>query len=270
MITISLENGDTVTIQDKSQEGLFGFGKNKEEYGYLISPSVKTNENNVVVGSYDSVYRNPKFAVALLLEYDFYTGIKSKKDNKGNHIIPKKYEENLKKMWTLYKLKVNSSNFKTNKDYSDYKEYKIGGCLKPNSSIPCVEKIELPVGKLCEKFGVKYTIAQDVNRKDIYNKIIRIVKSVLKDHIRGFGESNDKEESLNFIEGLSDSLYVISYDAWEYTNGKARDENEYNKFNDRFNSILGQLNKALKDNNIQGRFSSDGDWDDGDIYYSCK
>lgn len=97
---------------------------------------------------------------------------------------------------------------------------------------------------------------------------VNILKSVFKKHgnPKGFIISDNTEIGEIIDEFLEDStcdcVTIGKYDAWKFTNGHARDEKEYKKFDEMLNTIAKEIQTACK--NKPFYISSDGgDWDDG-------
>lgn len=90
-----------------------------------------------------------------------------------------------------------------------------------------------------------------------------------------YSESEIKENIDEYLDEDNDNNSVIigSYDAWEFTNNKARDEKEYKKFDDMLIKVENTIKDLMKQSNCPYNISSDGgDWDDGyyTVYFTQK
>jgi hypothetical protein len=82
-----------------------------------------------------------------------------------------------------------------------------------------------------------------------------------------YRSKNEINEQIDdYLSDNSDGSYVIIGDlnAWEFTNGKARDESEYEKYNNVLINIENDIKDLMKQMNYPCNITSDGsDWDDG-------
>ena len=143
------------------------------------------------------------------------------------------------------------------------------GCVYPQYSII------IPISEL-EK-PIKLT-------KEEATKAVKNCVKLLKDAFakngnpNGFDYYSDSELKKQIEEYLDEdnsynSIVIGSYDAWKYTDGKARYENEYYKFNDIFIKIENTIKDLMKQSKCPYNISSDGgDWDDGGytVYFTQK
>ena len=98
------------------------------------------------------------------------------------------------------------------------------------------------------------------------------------DNPKGFSiysESEIKENIDEYLDEDNDSNSVIigGYDAWEFTNNRARDEKEYKKFDNTLVKVENTIKDLMKQSNCPYNISSDGgDWDDGyyTVYFTQK
>ena len=90
-----------------------------------------------------------------------------------------------------------------------------------------------------------------------------------------YSESEIKENIDEYLDEDNDSNSVIigGYDAWEFTNNRARDEKEYKKFDNTLVKVENTIKDLMKQSNCPYNISSDGgDWDDGyyTVYFTQK
>jgi hypothetical protein len=108
-------------------------------------------------------------------------------------------------------------------------------------------------------------------RMSVYNKVLQIAKQALSeiDVKKGFKIANDNEENgiTEFSIGITNHVDIINCDAWAFTGNKARDEEEYNRYEKTFIELLHKLDEKFKSNNIPGETDYYGDWDDGPIVF---
>lgn len=177
-------------------------------------------------------------------------------------IIPENKKDVLKTKCKLYIIQIKSSKLIEDKYY-----------VKLNKGQFKILKL---INKTLEEFIKEYRIPIEFKRDETSykKKIIPVISKIAKDAINKFKYQgfnlyrNDSEDIDEFINGSSNYLDVITYDAWKFTNGKARTEEEYDKFNTALIEIEQYLNNERKKYNVEGAFSSEGgDWDDGCISY---
>ena len=80
-------------------------------------------------------------------------------------------------------------------------------------------------------------------------------------------DEDEKEYLEEFTNGFCNYFNIIECDAWKFTNNKARDDSEYDKYEKVFLEILSKLDEKFKKNNIPGGTDYHGDWDDGPIVF---
>lgn len=125
--------------------------------------------------------------------------------------------------------------------------------------------IEIPIKELAKP--------RKLTKDDILN-LYKLGTSVFKQACSKFGNpkgfaiiSRAELEEFYFYDDeteVPDSVIIGDYDAWEFTNNRARDEEEYEKFNKMLIDITNQCNKILKDRKLPYGIDCDGgDWDDG-------
>ena len=90
-----------------------------------------------------------------------------------------------------------------------------------------------------------------------------------------YSESEIKENIDDYLDEDNDSNSIIigGYDAWEFTNNRARDEKEYKKFDNTLVKVENTIKDLMKQSNCPYNISSDGgDWDDGyyTVYFTQK
>ena len=133
------------------------------------------------------------------------------------------------------------------------------GCIYPWYTI------EIPIKELAKP--------RKLTKDDILN-LYKLGTNVFKQACSKFGNpkgfaiiTRDELEEFYFYDDeteVPDSVIIGDYDAWEFTNNRARDEEEYEKFNKMLIDITNQCNKILKDRKLPYAIDCDGgDWDDG-------
>ena len=70
-----------------------------------------------------------------------------------------------------------------------------------------------------------------------------------------------------FLDGEDNYFHIIHYDAWKFTNNKARDDSEYEKFDKVLKELIDNLEIEVDKNNLPGKIDCYGDWDDGPIVF---
>lgn len=96
MVTISLENGDTITIEDnRSQEGLFGFGKKKKEKNKAKNHNHETDNAWKIIE--DGVKQSAEYKNAI----NEYNKNYLSKINKIKKLFKTKYYPNILKTYNL-------------------------------------------------------------------------------------------------------------------------------------------------------------------------
>jgi len=130
----------------------------------------------------------------------------------------------------------------------------------------------------CELFGFGKNKKEETNEKverlpkekvvNYCKLAVDIVKIAFKKHgqPKGFSivSSDDISESIDDYLENGYSIILARYDAWKFTNNKARDEHEYAKFNNMLVDIENTIKDLIKEKNFPYNITSDGgDWDDG-------
>lgn len=138
-----------------------------------------------------------------------------------------------------------------------------------------IEKETKTYNEWIKKFGIKVIVkgvsTPGTNRKTEANNVKSILipyaKTILE---KGFEISVDADEMNEFVNDDNDSFTIIFYDAWKFTDGKARNDDEYEKFDKALVDLLNKLNEFVKSkpDKFHGKISTDGDWDDGYIEYT--
>lgn len=88
--------------------------------------------------------------------------------------------------------------------------------------------------------------------------------------IPNYKDEYHEEELEAFFNCIEDYFEVFWYDAWDFTNNKARDEGEYEKFDKVFLELMDKIEEELKRNKIDGTLDIYGDWDDGPVVFEYK
>lgn len=86
---------------------------------------------------------------------------------------------------------------------------------------------------------------------------------------KGFKMYSESEILENIKVALENNIQYVDigrYDAWDFTNNRARDESEYTKFNNKLVDIENAIKDLMKQSNFSYDIYSDGDWDDGYYY----
>ena len=258
----------------KSEEGLFGFGGSKTITAYY---SLREDDGSPTEKDFVWCYSDPKRCVRHM--FDKYecglNGVDEKQStcdweiNLTEHdftkiIIKAKNKDKLNTRVCLYKLEI----------IPDGRMDKYG--VEAKSVIKVISKEVATVDEFTKKYGVKYMIDNTVQlssselRKFIQNTLTA-VKDKIPNSVEGIGICKpDKEDIEEFLSGDTKSFPLIRYDAWDGTNNRARDEDAYNEFDEKLESIIKTVDETLKANPNTNKYYShigcDGDWDDG--YYS--
>jgi len=131
---------------------------------------------------------------------------------------------------------------------------------------------------LMNKYNIKIEIKDNtafINRRaKMFKDACKIAKKIIDDLSKedpqikkGFRVVNpsmvdsDAESLADFEDNMDDSCEIISCDAWEYTNMKARDQVEYEKYSKAFDKVFGEFKKQITFVSVDYY----GDWDDGPI-----
>ena len=264
-ITISQEGTSpiSITVPEKSNEGLFGLG-NKKRLCYSY------DDDKFAYKTLELAARHLFADVTDAKFIDDKSGGKTNPSEKGNFFIDKKYASKLKETHELKSIEV---DVKENKEV--FKD--IYGYLFKNGTITNVEKDTIE--NFAKKYKINYVI-KDMSsivskRKQeaaVLKKITATILNKFKSY-KGIGLANPDDEDdgslKRFISGESSVLNLISWDAREGTDNKARDEDAYNEFMEKYNEILNELETSIKQSGLSGTIGDSGDWDEGDIcYYS--
>ena len=129
-------------------------------------------------------------------------------------------------------------------------------------------------------YKINNTGATEKYRRQLFKTLQSIAKEALskteKDGLstKGFSVNDGKEtdtygetENSEFFIGLENYISIIDCDAWEFTNNKARDDEEYSKYMESFYKIYKYLDQGIKAKSIKGKLDYYGDWDDGPIVF---
>lgn len=133
------------------------------------------------------------------------------------------------------------------------------GCVYPEYTI------EIPISELQKP--IKKSKEELLKLCEMGSKIL--MKAFQKNgNPKGFTLRSKDEINDEIRDYLSDdddsSITIGDIDAWEFTNGKARDESEYEKFNNALINIENDIKRLMKQMNYPCNITSDGsDWDDG-------
>jgi len=123
------------------------------------------------------------------------------------------------------------------------------------------------ISKYSIKTKVKDNGIKEDDREKIYKDACKIANKVILDLSKsdpnikkGFNVVNHDEYDLSdFINGIDNYIDIIYCDAWSYTNNKARDEEEYNKYQQALDNVVEEFKNRVKFAKVE----YDGDWDDG-------
>lgn len=148
----------------------------------------------------------------------------------------------------------NNMSVSTNVDTGDGDE----GCVYPEYTI------EIPISELQKP--IKKSKEETIKLcKDGYNILKKAFE--MSGNPKGFKLYSDKEikEVIDeYINGETTSIWLGRYDAWEFTDGRARDEDQYEKFTNvqiEIENNIKTLSKRLK---FPYTITCEGgDWDDG-------
>ena len=149
----------------------------------------------------------------------------------------------------------NNVSISTNVDTGDGDE----GCVYPEYTITIpISELQKPIKKskeellkLCET-GTKILMKAFQKNGSPKGFTLRS-KDEINDEIHDY--LTDKDSS---------SITIGDIDAWEFTNGKARDQAEYEKYNNVLINIENDIKRLIKQMNYPCNITSDGsDWDDG-------
>ncbi len=285
MFKITDPNGKEIcsvesTNPTRSEEGLFGLGKKIIAYVALEENETPREERSMWALS------TPKRCVRNMFKSFDINGVDEKQTLGGNEININEYgstkiivkAKNKNKLNTkvcLYKIEVNpkaaGGQFKTTMD-------KYGLYVNQQMLINVLAKETGTVLEFAKKYGVDFVIDDSVSLnasilKKIYQEAVKSVTPVIKD-LDGFNIYADEDELESFYEGDTKCISLIRCDAWEFTGGKARDSNEYDKYTVAYNKVVSDCTKALKSNSFANKYFAkidyDGDWDDGSIQMIIK
>ena len=148
----------------------------------------------------------------------------------------------------------NNVSVSTNVDTGDGDE----GCVYPEYTIEIpISELQKPIKKSKEEI-IKLC-------KDGYNILKKAFE--MSGNPKGFKLYSDKEIKKvidEYINGETTSIWLGKYDAWEFTNGRARDKDQYEKFTNvqiEIENNIKTLSKRLK---FPYTITCEGgDWDDG-------
>lgn len=133
------------------------------------------------------------------------------------------------------------------------------GCVYPEYTITIqIEELQKPIKKSKEEL---------LKLCETGTKIL--MKAFQKNgNPKGFTLRSKDEIDDKIHDYLTDdnnsSIAIGNIDAWEFTNGKARDEAEYEKYNNVLINIENDIKRLMKQINYPCNITSDGsDWDDG-------
>ena len=156
------------------------------------------------------------------------------------------------------------SKFKQEKDSNGSDKYTFIETIAEDTVINLIKKYSI-------KIDVKDNSAIIKKRTKIYKDACSIASKIILDLSKedpqvkkGFTVnkvSNDDDNFISFVDNIDNDMEIISCDAWAYTNNKARDEEEYNKYIKAFNNIYNELKKQITFASVDYY----GDWDDGPI-----
>ncbi len=259
----------------KSEEGLFG---PKTITAYY---SLREDDGSPTEKDYVWCYSDPKRCVRHM--FDKYkcglNGVDEKQStcdweiNLTEHdftkiIIKAKNKDKLNTRICLYKLEI----------IPDGRMDKYG--VEAKNVIKVISKEVATVDEFAKKYGVKYVIDNTVQlssselRKFIQNTLTA-VKDIVPNDVKGIDICKpDKEDIEEFLSGDTKSFPLIQYNAWDGTNNRARDEDAYNEFDEKLQSVVKAVDETLKANPNTSKYYSHigcgGDWDDGDYSVYIK
>lgn len=266
---------DNLIVGIKSEEGLFG---PKTITAYY---SLREDDSSPTEKDYVWCYSDPKRCVRHM--FDKYkcglNGVDEKQStcdweiNLTEHdftkiIIKAKNKNKLNTRICLYKLEI----------IPDGRMDKYG--VEAKSVIKVISKEVATVDEFAKKYGVKYIIDNTIQlssselRKFIQNTLTAVKDKVPSD-VKGIDICKpDKEDIEEFLSGDTKSFPLIRYDAWDGTNNRARDEDAYNEFDEKLQSVVKAVDETLKTNPNTSKYYShigcSGDWDDGDYSVHIK
>jgi len=266
-----LENYFNETEMTVFQEGIIGKLKN------MFLNKIENGKKDIGIECYDcsaykinvgkeyfygiNIMKSKSEAISHCLIVDMKLGTK----DEDKLYINKKYEKELDST-KVYLCKVKIT--KVNEDSCKY--------------CKVLEVEELTLGQALShvNYEFKDNSSATNKRKQVFSKVCSIVKKVFNEIGKetlngGFGLSNYKDEYEqelldDFLNCINDYFPIFDYDAWEFTNNKARDEAEYEKFSKVMYEIMDKIKKELDKNNISGSIEIFGDWDDGDVDFVYK
>ena len=265
----------------KSEEGLFGpktitaYAALEEgqtplttEYGF----SCYKNQNKCTRGMFGEF--GIKGVDERQSKYDYYINLNESSFTKI--IVKAKNESKLNTKVHLYKIEISPRALTGS--YLGIDKY--GAYIRKSDVIKVVGEEVATVAEFAKKYGVKYVIDNTAQlssselRKFIQN-ILTAVKDKIPNNVEGIGICKpDKEDIEEFLSGDTKSFPLIRYDAWDGTNNRARDEDAYNEFDEKLQSIVKAVDEALKANSNTNKYYShigcSGDWDDGDYSVYIK
>lgn len=256
----------------KSEEGLFGLGSSGTITAYY---SIREDADPPKwTSSFIWCHSNPMRCVRHM--FDKYecglNGVDEKQSkcsweiNLTEHdftkiIIKAKNKDKLNTRVCLYKLKI------IPKERID----KYG--VEAKHVIKIISKEVATVAEFAKKYGVKYEIDNTIQLssselKNVIQNFLNAIKTKVPNNIKGIGiYKPDKEDIEEFLSGEVKDIPLIHYDAWVGTDGHARDEDAYNEFDEKLQSIIKTVDETLKTNPNTSKYYSHidcgGDWDDG-------
>ncbi len=256
----------------KSEEGLFGLGSSGTITAYY---SIREDADPPKwTSSFIWCHSNPMRCVRHM--FDRYecglNGVDEKQSkcswdiNLTEHdftkiIIKAKNKDKLNTRVCLYKLKI------IPKEKID----KYG--VEAKHVIKIISKEVATVAEFAKKYGVKYEVDNTVQLssselKKVIQNFLNAIKSKVPNNIKGIGiYKPDKEDIEEFLSGEVKDIPLIHYDAWVGTNGHARDEDEYNEFDEKLQTVIKTVDETLKTDPNTSKYYSHidcgGDWDDG-------
>lgn len=236
-------DNDESDINDRKDE--CGFEKTIEEeesFGYVI----KVKDDKLVIhgeGIYSFAYGQPT-------EFPIYNKTLDDISARWNKRLTEK-QSVVKEFLSKYYKNISIS---TNVDIGDGDE----GCVYPEYTIEIpISELQKPIKKSKEEM-IKLC-------KDGYNILKKAFE--MSGNPKGFKLYSDKEikEVIDeYINGETTSIWLGKYDAWEFTNGRARDKDQYEKFTNvqiEIENNIKTLSKRLK---FPCTITCEGgDWDDG-------
>jgi hypothetical protein len=262
----SREKYNKVIFQEAISDKLKSMFKNKTEKSkkFISTKCYLASKYNYKVGSEEFYGSNITKTKSEAIECHLIKNMNLGTKNGDKLYINKKYEQELDSItFYLYKVKLVG--------YDDY----IWGAY--NCKILESEKLTLREALNHVNYEFRDNSAEYNRRKQISTKVISIAKKVLndigKDTLNGgfklvdFSKDYGKEELELFLNCIEDYFSLVHYDAWKFTNNKARDEEEYEKFDNVFMNLMNRIQEELNKNNIKGKLDIYGDWDDGPIVF---